>query len=361
MNNLIYFAVLFAFLLVSNLSTAHDVGLSTATIRIVSTEIQTTLGFALREVEQISPLDENHDGKVDRDEFEKGREKLVRSVMDECRLQVGGESLGPTDRWCRMNDADNVEISFLFEVPNMGDYSINFELIRHLIPGHRMFVSVFNSEGGLLDNQLLDAHSTTINVPLKGNPNIASKQSLTGPWGSFLVLGVEHIMTGYDHLLFLLGLLIVTQTLGSALSIITCFTLAHSITLALATFNLVDVPNRLVEPLIAASIVYVGLENLFSGGVPKGRWQLTLAFGLIHGFGFASVLREMGIGSKVDGVIMPLLFFNLGVELGQISLAGLTLPLIWMLRKQTVFVGRWVPACSICVIAAGGFWLMQRL
>ena len=178
---------------------------------------------------------------------------------------------------------------------------------------------------------------------------------------SFVLLGVEHIGTGYDHLLFLFALLVVTRSFRSALVVITAFTLAHSITLARATFNLVQLPAKYTEPLIAATIVYVGVENLARRGDPHGRWMLTFAFGLIHGFGFASVLRDMGVGARAGGAAMPLFSFNLGVELGQIAVAAIMLPIIWQLRKREFFVQRGGPACSVIVALAGTYWFVQRV
>jgi hypothetical protein len=113
--------------------------------------------------------------------------------------------------------------------------------------------------------------------------------------------------------------------------------------------------------LIATSIVFVGVENLLRSGVPKARQLVTFGFGLIHGFGFASVLREMGIGAGSGGVILPLLSFNVGVELGQIMVATVTLPIIWKLRTNPVFILRWVPACSAIVVLLGGFWFVERV
>jgi hydrogenase/urease accessory protein HupE len=174
-------------------------------------------------------------------------------------------------------------------------------------------------------------------------------------------MGVKHIWTGYDHLLFLFGLLIVTRNFSSSVKIITCFTIAHSITLAVATLSLVQISSRIVEPLIAASIVYVGIENLLRGDDPKGRWLLTFAFGLIHGFGFASVLRELGVGADGRGIALPLVSFNLGVELGQVAIAALALPVIWQLRSRPQFVRQWVPACSVLVAVLGSYWFVQRV
>jgi len=178
---------------------------------------------------------------------------------------------------------------------------------------------------------------------------------------AFMMLGAEHIWTGYDHLLFLFGLPVVCTRFRSTVLIISCFTLAHSLTLALATLDIVNLPGRYTEPLIAASIVYVGVENLARRGTePRSRWALTFVFGLIHGFGFASVLRELGVGQDGRGPAMPLFSFNLGVELGQIAIAALALPIIWRLRRNETFLRRGVPALSAAVALAGLYWLLER-
>ncbi len=174
----------------------------------------------------------------------------------------------------------------------------------------------------------------------------------------FLWLGITHIWTGYDHLLFLLGLLIVCRSFRSMIGIISCFTVAHSITLALSALNIVVLPNRLVECAIAASILYVGVENLVRRGEEsRGRWALTFLFGLAHGFGFANVLREVGIGS---GIAWPLFSFNLGVEVGQIVIAALVLPLVFRARRYALFRARGVTIISAVVALAGLYWLVER-
>ena len=115
-----------------------------------------------------------------------------------------------------------------------------------------------------------------------------------------------------------------------------------------------------VEPLIAASIIYVGVENIFRRDLEK-RWMLAFGFGLIHGCGFATVLRDLGVGKEGAGVVMPLLSFNLGVELGQLAIAALVLPIVWALKKRPVYQPRFVPALSVLIIAAGAYWLVERL
>jgi len=178
---------------------------------------------------------------------------------------------------------------------------------------------------------------------------------------SFLQLGIEHIWTGYDHILFLAGLLIVCTNLRAVIGIVTSFTIAHTITLALATTNTVNLPSRVVDPLIAATIFFVGLENLYRRETePKGRRIVAFVFGLIHGFGFASVLRDLGLGVHGASLAVPLFSFNLGVEIGQLAVAVIVLPIIWQLRKNPTFLRRGIPLLSSLVAATGLYWLIKR-
>src|SRR6185295_2470363 len=172
-------------------------------------------------------------------------------------------------------------------------------------------------------------------------------------------LGIEHILTGYDHLAFLLAVLLTGGSLAANARIITSFTIAHSLTLALATFGIVTLPPSIVEPLIAVSIVFVGIENLVRRQLAS-RWLVTFGFGLIHGVGFASVLQELGIGAMGAKAAIPLVSFNLGVELAQVSIAALTLPLIWRLQRRPTFMLKHVPALSLLLTLAGIYWLLAR-
>jgi hydrogenase/urease accessory protein HupE len=177
----------------------------------------------------------------------------------------------------------------------------------------------------------------------------------------FLLLGVQHIFTGYDHIAFLLGLLLLGGTLLELVKIVTAFTVAHSITLALAALNLMTPPVRVIEPLIAASIVFVGAENLWAlrrgalDAALRHRWMLTFAFGLVHGFGFAAVLRELQLPRST--LAAGLVAFNLGVECGQVCIVVVALPLLRWLRRFRGFA----PAASFCVLALGGLWLVLRV
>lgn len=180
-------------------------------------------------------------------------------------------------------------------------------------------------------------------------------------FSAFLLLGVRHILGSVDHLLFLLGLLLVCERWRPLVAVVTSFTLAHSLTLALATLGYVHFPPRVVEAGIAATIAVVGLENLLRPGAPRGRWLWAFAFGLIHGLGFASVLLDLGLGSAGRPLLLPLFSFNLGVELGQCLVAALVLPVVATLRRHPAFARRAVPAVSALVALAGTYWFFARL
>lgn len=171
-------------------------------------------------------------------------------------------------------------------------------------------------------------------------------------------LGVEHILTGFDHLVFLLGLILVGGRLRSLIGVISAFTLAHSITLALAALSVFAPSPRLVEPAIALSIAYVGIENLFVTDARK-RWRITFPFGLIHGFGFAGALRQIALPRAQ--VPIALVSFNGGVELGQLAVLSLALPLVLALRRAPWFGERGVKVVSVAIAAGGAALFVVRL
>jgi len=145
------------------------------------------------------------------------------------------------------------------------------------------------------------------------------------------------------------------------LKIITSFTVAHSITLALAAMKVVEIPSHFVEPAIALSIAYIGLENLRRKGEVKNRWLLTFALGLIHGFGFASVLGELGLGENRGEIVSRLIGFNLGVETGQVCVALVVVPILLWAQKKPIFLRRGIPALSVLTIGIGLYWFFERV
>jgi hydrogenase/urease accessory protein HupE len=184
-----------------------------------------------------------------------------------------------------------------------------------------------------------------------------SEETSSSGWFSFFKLGMLHILTGYDHLLFLLALLLRKQTFKQYTAIITSFTIAHSITISLAVLGIITLPSRFVEAVIAFSIVYVALENIFRKEI-NHRWGVTFLFGLIHGLGFANILKEMNI-PKAD-LAVALVNFNIGIEVVQLALVLLVLPLLTYMFKLKSS-GLIIKAGSIIVAALGAFWLIERL
>jgi hypothetical protein len=342
-------------------ATAHDPGLSSLTLRARANGLEATLTLAVRDAAQLAIVDDDGPGVVTQVEFARSRLQLEAAVAKQLLITADGRVLKVQSIRSDFDEKNNVEVHLDFGPITFSSLEIQSNLIASLPRGHRQYFQVQDSGGATVSEGLLSAaaHRATAKFA-PANAGVTAREVVSS-FTNFLSLGVKHILTGYDHLLFLFGLLVVVRGFLSALGVITSFTIAHSITLAAATFNLAHIPSRIVEPLIAASIVYVGIENLLRSDVPKARQLVTFGFGLIHGFGFASVLREMGIGAGTAGIALPLLSFNVGVELGQILVAAMALPIIWKLRAKPVFIARWGPVCSAAVVLLGSFWFAERV
>jgi len=303
--------------------------------------------------------DEAPDATLEPDNFENVRPLLKSFASSLYEVSAGGRRLVALRSDVTLLE-DNLEFHLVYPRPAGGPLRLKAVYLQRVAPDFIAHLSAEDEDGRTLTNKILNAQAPTAEVA----PPSGATRPGDSPERSFLLflkLGVEHILTGYDHLLFLLGLLVACRRFKSMALIITCFTLAHSVTLALAALDVVSLPARVVEPLIAASIVFVGIENLVRREEPRGRWALTLAFGLIHGFGFAGVLKEFGLGSAGSSLLIPLFSFNLGVELGQLAVTAVFLPVLWTLRKRTAFARYGLPAISLVVALAGAYWLVARL
>jgi hydrogenase/urease accessory protein HupE len=340
---------------------AHDPGLSSLTIRQGTSTLEATLILAVKDAAQVAELDKDHDGIVTQVEFAQTRSQLETAVARQLFIVPDGKVAKAQSVRSQLDENNNVEVRLDLGATIFSNLEIQSKLITSLPLGHRQYLQVQNSRGETIFERLLSAAADRATVEMPDAHSSTTALEAVRSFTNFLCLGVKHILTGYDHLLFLFGLLLVARGFFSSLGIITSFTIAHSITLAVATLHLVQIPGRIVEPLIAASIVFVGIENLLRGDIPTGRRIVAFGFGLIHGFGFASALREAGIGTGTGGIVLPLFSFNLGVELGQIMVAAAALPLIWKLRENPMFIARWAPACSAAVVLLGGFWFVQRV
>jgi hydrogenase/urease accessory protein HupE len=353
-------AVLFSLLPLQETS-AHDPGLSSLAVLPAANGLEAMLTLAVRDAAQLSELDMDHDGIVTQAEFAQTRSQLEAAVATQIVIAADGKLTKEDSIHSRLDENNNVEVRLDFHAVGVSSLEIQSKIIGSLPLGHRQYLQIQNSRGDIIFERVLSASAdrVTVEIPDAHSSTVAFEAARS--FANFLSLGVKHILTGYDHLLFLFGLLLVARGFFSSLGIITSFTIAHSITLAVATLQLVQIPGRIVEPLIAASIVFVGIENLLRGDIPTARRMVPFGFGLIHGFGFASALREAGIGSGTGGIILPLFSFNLGVELGQIMVAAVALPIIWKLRENPMFITRWAPACSAAVVVLGSFWFVQRV
>ena len=334
---------------------AHEIGLSVVDLRVEEKRLSVQLTFAQSEVEALiaeKGIAGNRIASVP-DSARTGLESLAITALE---VTLDERLLHASDVAVQPEPNNTIQFRLSFPISSGSRLGLRSTLPARLTPGHRQFLVVRSKAGQTLAERILDGKSNTFEADLAG---LSSSEHRRGSFRQFLVLGVEHILTGYDHVVFLLALLLAGGAFWNTAKIITSFTLAHSITLALAALDIVRIPSSVVEPLIAISIVYVGVENLLRSDL-RWRWLLTFAFGLVHGFGFASVLRELGVGAAGVGVAVPLVSFNLGVELGQVGIMLLVLPLIWKLRSQPFFVLRCVPACSLLVAVVGGYWLLQR-
>lgn len=350
------YAVVIVLLLGNVLGRAHQPGLSTLFVDVSSNRVNAQLIVAWQELELSAPLDTDRDRTLSAEELTAARPRLLRLGESALSFESDGRMLSlkaPPD--IQIDDTTGIRFQLTFELPPTQILLVTSEIVGELQPGHSQIVMVRNAAGAKLGETVLDRNKPTVEIPLlaatpENKPGSAIRE--------FLWLGLKHILVGWDHLAFLFGLLIVGGKLRDAVKIITSFTLAHSLTLALATFNLIRIPSSVVEAVIAASIIYVGIENILRRDFQK-RWMLTFAFGLIHGCGFATILREMGIGANGSSVVTPLVWFNVGVELGQLAIAALMLPLIWKLKST--FPKYWVPVMSVALIILGSYFLVQRI
>jgi hydrogenase/urease accessory protein HupE len=244
----------------------------------------------------------------------------------------------------------DLQLGLGFQCPSPADSSrIEFHAFDEGLPDYQNIVSLRT------EKETLGSVFTRAN-PVLVLGSYAQTEPASSRFREFFSLGVEHIWTGYDHLLFLLALLLPGGTLGRIAGIVTAFTIAHSITLALAALDIVRLPVAPVEIAIAGSIVFAAASALRQRGVDR-RWLITFGFGLIHGFGFASVLRQSGL--PPGSALVPLLAFNVGVEAGQLSIVIPAVPLLRLATRGARGAAA-RRAMAWATIAVGIFWMAER-
>lgn len=220
-------------------------------------------------------------------------------------------------------------------------------------PRHKTFLN-FYEQDTITAQAILDSRRTRFEY------FAGTRQGFWAVVQKFVPSGVHHILIGPDHLLFLIGLLLLGGSIRRLLLVVTAFTIAHSITLSLAALRIFIPPAGLIEPAIALSVIYVGADNLLVRGGRDMRGWIAFAFGFIHGFGFANVLRDMDLPTRALG--WTLFSFNIGVEIGQLLVVILVASALALVRSRSEVAGRRLAfAGSIVVMTAGAFWFVQRV
>jgi hypothetical protein len=327
---------------------AHPANVARADIVITDRRLEIALSANLFELDLMLALDRDLDAVVERPELDAKRPEIVGYLERTIVVSANGQPLplaaGP------FAIRKGVDGKAQFEV------TIRFDSARAL-EGVRIRCEPLTELGA--------DHTTLARIRMRGaTEQFAFRRGavwepqagIVARSAQFLKLGVLHIFTGYDHIAFLIGLLITGGRLFGLVQIVTAFTLAHSLTLTLAALDVVTLHPGLVEGGIALSIVYVALENLLWPTHDR-RWLVSFVFGLVHGFGFAAVLREMHLPRS--GLAASLFSFNLGVEVGQVLIVLLLVPLLWLLVRSRVQVVL-ARSVSIVLLSLGLFWLYQR-
>lgn len=350
---------------------AHDPGLSFAEIRIGATETVATLAFARRELEPLAVIDGNGDGTVSGPEFAAARLRLEDLAPLLLSIRAGTRDLPPEITSIEIDDSDAIRFVLRYDAITDGPLRLEAPVIARLARGHRQYLSVRTADDRLVVDRILDARAATVTIPLPntGTAHENSPHQLV----TFVREGVRHIWIGFDHVLFLITLLLPVvlrrrsgiwegvDRLGTALRrvalVVTAFTIAHSISLSLAVLGVVDLPPRFTESIIAASVVIAALNNLWPI-VSRQLWAVAFAFGLVHGLGFAGALTDLGLpeGSET----MALIGFNLGVELGQLVIVVALLPFLYALRRTVLYQRGAVQLGSLSIAIVAGMWLVER-
>jgi hydrogenase/urease accessory protein HupE len=345
---------------------AHNPDTSYARVEITAEQIRTRLTYDVFTLLTIVPLDDNRDGQLSRAELSGHLPEISGFLREHIWLTIGtedetedlGEPAGfvwPPDTGDAIREADFHAATGL----------IHFDFVRRVeeVPEQVALTFGFFQRFGERHTVLgaFAAGEREYEVTFaRFAPDFEYVTGMEPPLSHrlwrFFKLGVEHIFLGYDHICFLIALIVVSK-FREVVKIVTSFTIAHSITLILATLDVVQLPGRLVESSIAATIVYVAIENLWVKDT-RHRWWLTFFFGLVHGFGFAGVLRELGLPRT--GLVRCLLMFNLGVEVGQLAIALALLPIALVLARWK-HGRKAVIAISLLLAAFGLAWFIDRV
>jgi hydrogenase/urease accessory protein HupE len=348
--------VFLLFLASTNTAGAHALSASFGSILIEEERITYTFSIDNLSVMENIQLDANSDNLVSQEEVDSTFSSIAEWLTRNLFIQVDGVTLRPMiDSMVveKRNDQHVTTTTLLFDISSDA---------KNIVLTDQFYK---DSRDKTTYTQLLtiNQNGNTSEMVLKGDNRTWSTDLVSGEVStksssfSFFALGMEHILKGFDHLLFLLALLLARQSFKDYIKVVTAFTIAHSITLTLGYLDIINLPSYLVESFIALSIVYVAIENIVRKEV-KSRWVLTFFFGLIHGLGFAGLLLEMAIPKK--DLVISLLSFNLGIEAIQVLLVALVIPLLSRVQHFS-FYPKIMKFGSLVMIVVGSYWVIQRL
>ena len=356
-------------LLATQPALAHKPSDSYLSLRVGDTAIDGQWDIALRDLDYAIGLDDDQDGAITWRELRGHHADIASYALARLALSADGQSC-PTRVVAHLvddhSDGSYAVLRFVATCP--GPASV-------LTAGYRLFFDIDPQHRGLL--RLEDGNETRTAIFSADAPVQRIEVAEANPIGQLIdyaAHGVWHIWVGFDHLLFLISLLLPAvlirvdrswtgaecfrNALWDVVKVVSAFTLAHSITLSLAALDVVQLPSRWIESAIAASVIVAALNNLvvIAGA---SRWLLAFAFGLIHGFGFASVLADLGLPH--DALLLALVAFNLGVELGQLAVVAAFLPVAWILRNHWIYRQGILAGGSLLVILLASLWLIERV
>jgi hydrogenase/urease accessory protein HupE len=336
MNSRLSAAVAFvsAILLLPWSARAHQVGLSRGTYHVDGGLVVAEIAFAGADASALRDVDLD----------------VSRALVSGLRVSSSGACAGRALTGPAAGE-DRVVAHLAFDCPDSGArIRIEFGMFVALPAGHRHLATL--SSGDRSETAVLSSARPWLEIAG------ASPSSARAPMREIFLFGVSHVLGGADHLLFLLGLVVVARRLRDVATVVTSFTVAHSASLALAATGVWVPDPAWVEPVIALSIAWVGVENLLRRGAPA-RWPLTTAFGFVHGFGFAGALSE--VTPAGEGLWAALASFNLGVEAGQLGVIAIAMPLLAWARRFDAFARHGAAALSAAVIIPGLVWFVLRV
>lgn len=344
--------MVFPFLLLSNVQ-AHDASYGFSNWEINEKEIIASISIDTLSMMELDDMDSDKDGTLSEEELQKGEPAIMTYIQEKLVVEVNGkDKLVPELESLEIPDFTiaRIHLTFSSDVP-IDEVSIRYELFYEKSNNkHTNIATIHTSDGKPIEHVFKSSEPVWTG-------DLSSSGSFLSTVVQFIILGVEHILIGYDHILFLIALIVIGLRMKEVVKVITAFTIAHSITLILAALEIISLNARFVEAVIALSICYVAIENIVKKEV-NYRWVIAFAFGLIHGFGFAGVLTEIGIPS--ENFISALLAFNVGVELGQILLFLIILPVLFVLHKW-VSQQKTKVAISLVVFLFGILWFTERV